>query len=143
MKERKEEEKLKKKEELKRLKNLKREELSRKLEQIRSMAGGDLMGLDELDLEEEFDPDQHDSKMDAVFSGEYYDVQVCLLYGSVSILYRYLHYFRKVDPQRKSKSPNSTMILTSLILLVQRKKQRNLLKRRKVRRARKTNTMVF
>ncbi|KAJ3259563.1 KRRI-Interacting protein 1 [Boothiomyces macroporosus] len=70
--ERKELEKQKKKEDLKRLKNLKREELANKLQQIKEMAGGDLIGLDEVDLEKEFDPNDYDNKMNQVFTEDYY-----------------------------------------------------------------------
>ncbi|KAJ3274803.1 KRRI-Interacting protein 1 [Terramyces sp. JEL0728] len=70
--ERKEMEKQKKKEDLKRLKNLKREELANKLRQIKEMAGGDLIGLDEMELDKEFDPNAYDNKMNEVFTKDYY-----------------------------------------------------------------------
>jgi protein KRI1 len=70
--ERKQELKKQKAEELKRLKNLKKQELQEKLKQIKEMAGGDLVGLGEIDLEKEFDPSEYDNKMSSAFSEEYY-----------------------------------------------------------------------
>ncbi|KAJ3373938.1 hypothetical protein HDU91_002536 [Kappamyces sp. JEL0680] len=62
-KEKKEAQKLKKQQELMRLKNLKKEELSLKLKKIQEMAGGSLIGLDNLDFEKEFDPNDYDQQM--------------------------------------------------------------------------------
>jgi protein KRI1 len=70
--ERKQELKKQKAEELKRLKNLKKQELQEKLKQIQDMAGGDLIGFGEIDLEEEFDPADYDKKMSSAFSEDYY-----------------------------------------------------------------------
>jgi protein KRI1 len=72
LKERKEQEKTKKQNELKRLKNLKKMELNEKLKEIHKMAGGDLKGLDSIDLEKEFDPNEHDRKMMGMFDQKYY-----------------------------------------------------------------------
>ncbi|XP_019252950.1 PREDICTED: protein KRI1 homolog [Nicotiana attenuata] len=64
------------KEELKRLKNLKKKEMREKLEKIKKTAG---IGEDEVclfdvdDLEEEFDPDDHDRKMNKGFDEPYYE----------------------------------------------------------------------
>jgi protein KRI1 len=76
--ERKKEEKRQKQEEIKRLKNLKKQQLAEKLKQIQQMAGGDF-GLDEEDLEKEFDPDEYDQKMKSTFDEEYYAKIVCFL----------------------------------------------------------------
>ncbi|TPX64443.1 hypothetical protein SpCBS45565_g05866 [Spizellomyces sp. 'palustris'] len=70
---RKETEDTKKAEELKRLKNLKKEEIRKRLEQIRQIAGGDVVGLNEVDLEKEFDPEEFDQKMAEAFNEGYYD----------------------------------------------------------------------
>ncbi|TPX59146.1 hypothetical protein PhCBS80983_g02675 [Powellomyces hirtus] len=67
------EESAKKAEELKRLKNLKKEEIRKRLEQIKEIAGGDFAGLDEVDLENDFDPNEFDKKMSAAFDESYYE----------------------------------------------------------------------
>ncbi|KAJ3043218.1 KRRI-Interacting protein 1 [Rhizophlyctis rosea] len=72
---RQEEEKRKKAEELKRLKSLKKEEIREKLKQIQQIAGGDVVGLDEVDLEKDFDPNEHDRKMTEAFGDGYYDAE--------------------------------------------------------------------
>ncbi|KAI7739240.1 hypothetical protein M8C21_004437 [Ambrosia artemisiifolia] len=63
-------------EELKRLKNLKKKELNEKLRKIREIAGfgenGDCL-LDEHDLEEEFDPEKYDKKMNNTFGDNFYE----------------------------------------------------------------------
>ncbi|EER90367.1 hypothetical protein BDA96_10G336700 [Sorghum bicolor] len=63
-------------EELKHLKNLKKKEIAVKLERIRMIAGieGDAackLGAD--DLEEDFDPEDYDKKMQEMFDDSYYD----------------------------------------------------------------------
>ncbi|KAL1916494.1 uncharacterized protein VTP21DRAFT_5685 [Calcarisporiella thermophila] len=73
LKQRKEEEKLQKKEELKRLKNLKKKEIFEKLKQIQEITGNTSVGLDEVDLEGEFDPDKYDEKMSKMFDDDYYE----------------------------------------------------------------------
>ncbi|XP_078174984.1 KRR1 family protein [Carex rostrata] len=63
-------------EELKHLKNLKKKEIQEKLERIKKVAGlGDAAGcnLGALDLEDEFDPDDYDKKMQEVFGSDYYE----------------------------------------------------------------------
>lgn len=63
------------KEELKYLKNLKKKEIEEKLGQIRAIAGigdGNDCKLDVKDLDEEFDPEEHDKKMKAMFDEDYY-----------------------------------------------------------------------
>ncbi|KAJ3159928.1 KRRI-Interacting protein 1 [Geranomyces michiganensis] len=72
-KERQTEQQLKKAEELKRLKNLKKEEIRKRLEQIKEVAGGDFTGLEKVDLDGEFDPDAFDAQMAAAFDNEYYE----------------------------------------------------------------------
>lgn len=77
-KEKKQQAKLKKEEELKRLKNLKKQEIEEKLKKIQEMAGGDLVGLNELQkqLSNDFDPQDYDSNMNHVFTDEYYSGKV-------------------------------------------------------------------
>ncbi|KAI3720079.1 hypothetical protein L6452_20989 [Arctium lappa] len=64
------------KEELKHLKNLKKKEMNEKLRKIRETAGigeDEVCLLDEHDLEEEFDPDEYDSKMKKAFDEKFYN----------------------------------------------------------------------
>ncbi|KAI9230051.1 MAG: KRI1-like family-domain-containing protein [Piptocephalis tieghemiana] len=69
---RKEEEKAKKREELKRLKNLKKAEILRKLRQIQDITGNDAVGIDAVDLEADFNPEDYDGSMSKVFNEDYY-----------------------------------------------------------------------
>mmetsp|Transcript_26745 Transcript_26745/g.87736 ORF Transcript_26745/g.87736 Transcript_26745/m.87736 type:complete len:677 (+) Transcript_26745:41-2071(+) len=68
-----EEERQRLQEEVKRLKNLKRDEISSKLKKIAKVAGMEQISLDMNELDEDFDPEAHDRKMAALFSGDYYD----------------------------------------------------------------------
>lgn len=72
-KERKDAEKQQRMEELKRLKNLKRQAIMDKLEKIKEAAGAaDDFDFTILDLEAEYDPATHGSKMAAVFNENFY-----------------------------------------------------------------------
>ncbi|CAK9147280.1 unnamed protein product [Ilex paraguariensis] len=64
------------KEELKHLKNLKKKDINEKLRTIRETAGigeDEAFLLDEDDLEEEWDPEEHDRKMKEAFADDYYE----------------------------------------------------------------------
>lgn len=69
-----EEESKARKEELKRLKNLKKKEIVEKLEKIRAVAGSaeGLAALED-DIEEDFNPEEYDLKMQEAFGDEYYN----------------------------------------------------------------------
>lgn len=67
VKERKEREKDIKREELKQLKSLKRKEILEKLEKLRKITGNEDLAFNDEDLEEDFDPDKYDARMNAVF----------------------------------------------------------------------------
>lgn len=71
-KERKEAEKQKKKEEIKRLKNLKRKEIAQKLEKLKKITGNYDLKLGAEDLEQDFDPDEYEKKMQVKLFGKYY-----------------------------------------------------------------------
>ncbi|RKP26594.1 KRI1-like family C-terminal-domain-containing protein [Syncephalis pseudoplumigaleata] len=72
-KERKAEEKLQKMEELKRLKNLKKQEILEKLRKIQEITGNNNVGIDDINLDEDFNPDNYDTTMSNLFSDSYYD----------------------------------------------------------------------
>ena len=73
-KERKEAEKAKKREEIQRLKALKRQEIMEKIKQLEQITGNpELAGkIDEADIEGDFDPEEHDRRMQKLFGEEYY-----------------------------------------------------------------------
>nr|CAG8614108.1 14347_t:CDS:10 [Entrophospora candida] len=73
--ERKAEEKKKKMEELKRFKNLKKKEIHEKLQKIKEITGNENVGFDEVDLEEDFNPEKYDDKMQKIFDEEFYNKQ--------------------------------------------------------------------
>ena len=50
--------------------------MAEKLKKIQEMAGGDLIGLNEMDLDGDFDPAQYDQKMHDIFADDYYSVNV-------------------------------------------------------------------
>ncbi|TYH07880.1 hypothetical protein ES288_A08G270000v1 [Gossypium darwinii] len=66
---------MERKEELKHLKNLKKEEIKERMKKVMEIAGinKDYCPFSAKDLEEEFDPDEYDKMMEAVFDEKYYD----------------------------------------------------------------------
>ncbi|XP_059051285.1 protein KRI1 homolog [Achroia grisella] len=69
---RKEEEKNKKMEEIARLKALKLKEIQEKIARIKEVTGNDDLAFEEQDIEGDFDPEEHDRRMRALFDEEYY-----------------------------------------------------------------------
>lgn len=121
---RKEEEKAKKREELKRLKNLKKAEILRKLRQIQDITGNDAVGIDAVDLEADFNPEDYDGSMSKVFNEDYYhgEVRSCLLRkggGEMMTHHYFLNPCPSPPPSRKlGRNLNGMMILTSLTLFM-------------------------
>ncbi|CAH0724128.1 unnamed protein product, partial [Brenthis ino] len=70
--ERKEEEKKKKMEEIARLKALKLKEIQEKIAKIKEVTGNEDLAFKEEDIEGDFDPEEHDRRMKALFDEEYY-----------------------------------------------------------------------
>lgn len=71
---RKEQEKRDKFQEIEMVKELKRKEIEEKVAQLKAVTGADELNVDEMDLDGDFDPDEYDKKMQAIFNSEYYDV---------------------------------------------------------------------
>ncbi|TNY18993.1 KRI1-like family C-terminal-domain-containing protein [Rhodotorula diobovata] len=72
---RKEEEALQRKEELRRLKALKRKEVEERLKQLVEAAGEGTKGLEEIDLDGEWDEAKHEEAMRKVYGGEYENLE--------------------------------------------------------------------
>lgn len=72
--ERKELEKKEKFQEIEMLKEFKRKEIEEKLAQLKAVTGTEELNVDEIDLDGDFDPDEYDKKMQAIFNSEYYAV---------------------------------------------------------------------
>ncbi|WFD03866.1 Kinetochore protein Spc24 [Malassezia obtusa] len=77
--ERKKQEKEEKKRKLDQIKSQKRKSIAEKLKQLRDVAGGDNQmdggAFEGLDLEADFDPDEHDRLMQSQFGDDYYQVE--------------------------------------------------------------------
>lgn len=69
---RKEQEKQQKMQEMSRLKNLKRSEIVEKLKRLREVTGSRMEDLEHIDLENDFDPQEHDRAMAKMFGDTYY-----------------------------------------------------------------------
>ncbi|XP_037817874.1 protein KRI1 homolog [Lucilia sericata] len=73
-KERKLQEKEQKMKELEMVKEMKRKEIQEKIEKLKMVTGNDELGFKDDDLEEDFDPEAHDRRMQELFNDEYYQV---------------------------------------------------------------------
>lgn len=60
---------------MKRLKALKRKEIQDRIEKIKTVTGNTKVGFDLADLDEDFNPEEHDRKMNEVFDKEFYGVE--------------------------------------------------------------------
>ncbi|XP_030572547.1 protein KRI1 homolog [Drosophila novamexicana] len=74
IKERKEQEKLQKMKELDLIKDMKRKEIEEKIRKLKAVTGNDELGFKDDELEEDFDPEAHDRRMQELFNDEYYGV---------------------------------------------------------------------
>ncbi|EDW73443.1 uncharacterized protein Dwil_GK16643 [Drosophila willistoni] len=74
LKERKEQEKHTKMKELEIIKEMKRKEIDEKIRKLKAVTGNDELGFKDEELEEDFDPQEHDRRMQEMFNDEYYDV---------------------------------------------------------------------
>ncbi|KAK9700744.1 KRI1-like family C-terminal [Popillia japonica] len=71
-KERKQKEKLQKMEEIKQMQMLRKKEIEEKIQKLKEITGNDEIGFNDKDIEEDFDPEAHDRKMQQLFNDEYY-----------------------------------------------------------------------
>uniref|UniRef100_A0A182QY25 Protein KRI1 homolog n=1 Tax=Anopheles farauti TaxID=69004 RepID=A0A182QY25_9DIPT len=74
LKERKQREKEQQRRELEELKAVKLREIREKIQRLKEIAATDNLAMNEDDLESEFDPDEHDRRMQRMFNDEYYGV---------------------------------------------------------------------
>lgn len=72
--ERKEKEKEEKFKEIEMLKELKKKEIEEKIEKLKIVTGDDDLKINDSDLEGDFDPEEYDKKMQAIFNNEYYQI---------------------------------------------------------------------
>ncbi|XP_050334333.1 protein KRI1 homolog isoform X1 [Bactrocera neohumeralis] len=74
IKERKKFEKEQKMQELEIVKEMKRKEIEDKIQKIKMVTGNEELGFKDEELEEDFDPEAHDRRMQEIFNDEYYQV---------------------------------------------------------------------
>lgn len=72
--ERKQKEKQEKLQEIEILKDMKRKEIEDKIAKLKAVTGDEELAFGENDLEEDFDPEAHDKRMQELFNSEYYEV---------------------------------------------------------------------
>lgn len=72
--ERKQKEKEEKMAEIEVLKEFKRKEIEDKIAKLRAVTGDDDVKFEDIDLEEDFDPEAHDKRMQEIFNNEYYQI---------------------------------------------------------------------
>lgn len=72
--ERKEREKQERFHEVEMLKELKRKEIEEKMSKLKAVTGEENLNIDLMDLDGDFDPDEHDKKMQDIFNSDYYGV---------------------------------------------------------------------
>ena len=56
--------------------NLKKKEIINKLKQVEEVSGASALGFENVDLEGDFDPEEHDRKMQELFNEDYYGQDV-------------------------------------------------------------------
>ncbi|KAF5269810.1 hypothetical protein FQR65_LT05856 [Abscondita terminalis] len=71
---RKEVEKQNKMEEIKQLKALKRQEIEEKIQKLQEVTGNNDLGFDLKDIDGDFNPEEHDKRMQELFNNEFYNV---------------------------------------------------------------------
>lgn len=74
LKERKQQEKEQKMKELDLIKGMKKKEIEDKIRKLKAVTGNDELGFRDDELEEDFDPEAHDRRMQELFNDDYYNV---------------------------------------------------------------------
>lgn len=74
LKDRKEREKEQHRQELEMLKEIKRKEIQEKINKLKMVTGAEVLPINDDFLNEDFDPDEHDRKMQEMFNDDYYEV---------------------------------------------------------------------
>lgn len=72
--ERKQKEKEEKLHEIEMVKEMKRNEIEEKIRKLKEVTGDENISFQDIDLDEDFDPEAHDKRMQAIFNSEYYQV---------------------------------------------------------------------
>ncbi|KAI4467848.1 zinc finger zz type [Holotrichia oblita] len=72
IKERKQKEKRQKMEEIRQMQILKKKEIEEKIQKLKEITGNDEIAFNDKDIEEDFDPEAHDRKMQQLFNDEFY-----------------------------------------------------------------------